>query len=146
MLADVHNHFGGALAYSMAIGGSHWESFGNRPEMAGPTPEFFFAPGQIEKRNRDWGSGEPMRRVMEAFAKYVTFTDEWLSPTPEFLHERPVALRCQPDGMATAPAHGPPHGDARLRRRTGDDRCLGPEVVVVEQQILGQPAGEEETT
>ena len=79
VLADVHNHFGGTLAHSMAIGGSHWESFGDRPEMAGPTPEFFFAPGQIEKRNRDWGSGEPMRRVMEAFAKYVTFTDEWLT-------------------------------------------------------------------
>jgi hypothetical protein len=79
VLADVHNHFGGTVAHSMAIGGSHWESFGDRPEMAGPTPEFFFAPAQIEKRNADWGSGEPMRRVMEAFADYVAFTDEWLT-------------------------------------------------------------------
>lgn len=78
LLAEVHNHFGGELAHSMAIGGSHWESFGDRPEMAGPTPEFFFAPGQIEKRNADWGPGEPMRRVAEAFAEYVRFTDEWL--------------------------------------------------------------------
>ena len=79
VLAEVHNHFGGTLAHSMAIGGSHWESFGDRPEMAGPAPEFFFAPAQIEKRNADWGSGEPMRRVMEAFADYVTFTDDWLT-------------------------------------------------------------------
>ena len=78
LLADVHNHFGGELAYSMAIGGSHWESFGDRPEMAGPTPTFFFAPGQIEKRNTDWGSGEPMRRVAKAFAAYMQFTDQWL--------------------------------------------------------------------
>lgn len=78
LLADVHNHFGGELAHSMAIGGSHWESFGDRPEMAGPNPEFFFAPTQIEKRNADWGAGEPMRRVGEAFADYVRFTDDWL--------------------------------------------------------------------
>ena len=79
VLADVHNHFGGTLAHSMAIGGSHWESFGDRPEMSGPAPEFFFAPAQIEKRNSDWGSGEPMRRVMDAFADYVAFTDDWLT-------------------------------------------------------------------
>jgi hypothetical protein len=46
--------------------------------MAGPTPTFFFAPGQLEKRNSDWGSGEPMRRVAKAFAAYVEFTDQWL--------------------------------------------------------------------
>ena len=79
VLASIHNHFGGTLAHSMAIGGSHWESFGDRPEMAGPSPEFFFAPAQIEKRNTDWGAGEPMRRVGEAFAEYVTFSDEWLT-------------------------------------------------------------------
>jgi len=78
LLAAVHNHFGGALAYSMAIGGSHWESFGDRPEMAGPAPVFFFAPGQIEKRNADWGLGEPMRRVAHAFDSFVEFTDAWL--------------------------------------------------------------------
>ncbi|MEM8705875.1 MAG: DUF2855 family protein [Actinomycetota bacterium] len=78
LLADVHNHFGGTLAHSMAIGGSHWESFGEQHEMAGPAPQFFFAPAQIEKRNGDWGNGEPMRRVGEAFAEYVKFTDSWL--------------------------------------------------------------------
>lgn len=78
VLADVHNHFGGTLAHSMAIGGSHWESFGEQHEMAGPAPQFFFAPAQIEKRNGDWGAGEPMRRVGEAFAEYVQFTDSWL--------------------------------------------------------------------
>ena len=44
VLADVHNHFGGALAHSMAIGGSHWESFGEQHELAGPAPQSFFAP------------------------------------------------------------------------------------------------------
>jgi hypothetical protein len=78
ILAEVHNHFGGTLAHSMAIGGSHWESFGQQREMAGPAPQFFFAPAQIEKRTRDWGAGEPMRRISKAFADYVTFTDAWL--------------------------------------------------------------------
>ena len=78
LLAALHNHFRGELAYSMAVGGSHWEAFGARPAMAGPTPTFFFAPGRLEKRNSDWGSGEPMRRVAKAFAAYVEFTDQWL--------------------------------------------------------------------
>ena len=78
VLADVHNHFGDRLAHSMAIGGSHWESFGQQHKMAGPAPQFFFAPAQIEKRTRDWGDGEPMRRIGEAFTDYVTFADTWL--------------------------------------------------------------------
>lgn len=78
VLAAIHNHFGGSLAHSMAVGGSHWESFGDRPEMAGPAPVFFFAPAQIEKRNADWGQGEPVQRVMDAFADFARFTDAWL--------------------------------------------------------------------
>ena len=62
----------------MASGGSHWESFGQQHKMAGPAPQFFFAPAQIEKRTRDWGAGEPMRRIGEAFTDYVTFADTWL--------------------------------------------------------------------
>ena len=75
-LADVHNHFGGTLAHrwqSAAVIGSRSVS----SEMAGPAPQFFFAPAQIEKRT-EISAGEPMRRIGEAFADYVTFTDAWL--------------------------------------------------------------------
>ncbi len=101
VLGDVHNHFGDALAHSMAIGGNLWESFSQQHEMAGPVPRFFFAPAQIEKRTRDWGAGEPMRRIGEVIADYVTFADAWLEIDHTTGREMPSPGRGTPRSTAT---------------------------------------------
>jgi hypothetical protein len=65
----VHELFGDNLKESCAVGATHWESFGGEPqELPGPTPEFFFAPAQIEKRDAEWGPGVVMQRASEAVA------------------------------------------------------------------------------
>ena len=62
----VHEHFGDALKESCAVGATHWESFGETPELPGPKPEFFFAPAQIAKRDAEWGPGVVMGRATDA--------------------------------------------------------------------------------
>lgn len=61
--AAVHRHFGDALKASVAVGITHWQDRGAADGLPGPKPEFFFAPSQIEKRDRDWGPGELRRRA-----------------------------------------------------------------------------------
>ena len=66
LTARIHEHFRDALKESCAVGATHWESFGETPELPGPKPEFFFAPAQIAKRDAEWGGGVVMARATEA--------------------------------------------------------------------------------
>ncbi len=74
-----HRHFGDRLAYSMIVGGTHWD---HTPEvdaaLVGPAPAFFFAPTQWTKRTTDWGQEELDRRVGSAWRRFVEWTDGWL--------------------------------------------------------------------
>lgn len=79
VLARIHEHFAGTLGYSCRVGATHWEASGGRADLPGPTPEFFFAPGQAEKRNAEWGPGELDRRIGSAFTAFVDDAPRWLS-------------------------------------------------------------------
>lgn len=76
---SIHEHFADSLGYSCQVGATHWERArsGGTP-LPGPKPEFFFAPGQMVKRNRDWGLGELERRIGEAFTTFVEGSSRWL--------------------------------------------------------------------
>ncbi len=82
--ADVrlaaHRHLADGLRYSMTVGNTHWDheaAVGAEP-LPGPVPEFFFAPGQIAKRNEEWGRGELDRRLAEAWHEYADWAGTWL--------------------------------------------------------------------
>lgn len=72
VLAAVHRHFGDNLKASIGVGATHWDAPRGGGELPGPKPEFFFAPGQIAKRNADWGKGEALRRALAANIAFVT--------------------------------------------------------------------------
>jgi NADPH:quinone reductase-like Zn-dependent oxidoreductase len=74
----LHHHFGNALRHSGVVGATHWE--GRRPgrDLPGPTPEFFFAPAQLEKRLADWGAAGWQQRTGEAWGRFLDFADGWL--------------------------------------------------------------------
>ena len=75
----VHEHFGDQLSYSMSVGGTHWE--GSRAEpghLPGPAPQFFFAPSQIAKRNKEWGREGLEARTTDAWVAYRDWVDGWL--------------------------------------------------------------------
>jgi hypothetical protein len=76
----VHSALDSRLAYSMTVGGTHWDHATDASAVAlpGPSPEFFFAPTQIAKRTADWGRDELDRRMGEAWTAYSGWTDGWL--------------------------------------------------------------------
>lgn len=76
----VHTALDSRLAYSMTVGGTHWDHASGASAVAlpGPSPEFFFAPTQIAKRTADWGREELDRRMGEAWTAYSGWTDRWL--------------------------------------------------------------------
>jgi hypothetical protein len=75
----VHSHFGDELAYSMAVGVTHWEEFGaGEGELPGPSPAFFFAPDRVVKRSGDWGGVELQARVADAWHPFCEWTSGWL--------------------------------------------------------------------
>lgn len=66
LLATLHRHFQDNITASIAVGATHWDAPRNREKLPGPAPSFFFAPGQVLKRESDWGPAEMMRRIEKA--------------------------------------------------------------------------------
>jgi hypothetical protein len=65
----LHKHVGDNMVESAMVGASHWEAMGDTGELPGAKPTFFFAPGQIAKRNQEWGPGVAMRKAQLASAE-----------------------------------------------------------------------------
>ncbi len=65
----LHRHIGDNLVESCIVGATHWEETGDSGELPGAKPEFFFAPAQIAKRDKEWGPGAAMARAGEASAR-----------------------------------------------------------------------------
>jgi hypothetical protein len=75
----VHSHYGDALAYSMAVGVTHWEGFdAGEGELPGPAPTLFFAPDRVVKRSKDWGAEGLEARVADAWHPFCEWTGGWL--------------------------------------------------------------------
>jgi hypothetical protein len=78
-LAAVHNHLGNALKYSCLVGATHWSSRGGAKEMAGPTPELFFAPNHIKARSAEWGPGGLEKRFDSAWQDFTAKIGNWVT-------------------------------------------------------------------
>ncbi len=70
---QIHEHFQTALMYNCFAGTAQAQQdlSGDRQELPGPKPEFYFAPTQIKKRNSDWGPAELTRRLNEAELLFI---------------------------------------------------------------------------
>jgi hypothetical protein len=67
----LHTRFADQLAYSCAVGVTHWENQGSATALPGPKPQFFFAPAQIKKRATEWGPAELQARMGRAWATFL---------------------------------------------------------------------------
>ena len=76
--ARLHTHLEKVLCHSSAVGTSHWDQFQPKQALAGPKPEFFFAPSQIEKRRADWGPGVIEGRISDAWKRVAGDAQSWL--------------------------------------------------------------------
>jgi hypothetical protein len=78
----VHQHFDGALAYSMIVGDTHWDAPDEGGELIGPRPTLLFAPVQITKRRREWGRDVFENNLGAAWHRFGEFVDSWLVQQP----------------------------------------------------------------
>lgn len=92
LTSALHHHFRDNLVASCMVGATHWEKRGSHEglpgegspgeALPGAKPQFFFAPTQIAKRNREWGAGAVMLKAGEASANLCkrlgeSMTIEW---------------------------------------------------------------------
>lgn len=77
--ADVHQHLGESLKFSSAVGYSHLGSLEHGQQLPGPKPQFFFAPTQVQKRERDWAdSGGVLGHYAAAWRAFLPSMREWI--------------------------------------------------------------------
>lgn len=79
LLQQLHTRYGDNLMHSCRVGATHHADFGVAPDLPGPEPQFFFAPGHIHSRSKEIGAANLM---MAMGADYVAFrhsADNWLS-------------------------------------------------------------------
>lgn len=77
-LAAVHERLGDHLKYSMIVGNSHHDA-PPAEITAGPTPEFFFAPSEVTRREQAWGVEDYQKRLADALAAFIDGSDRWLT-------------------------------------------------------------------
>jgi hypothetical protein len=76
--ADLHHHLGERLVHHGVVGATHWDAAPRPPDLPGPEPAFFFAPGEIARRVEAWGAAGFQQRLGEGWQGFCTWTDGWL--------------------------------------------------------------------
>lgn len=79
--ALVHEHLGGLLQFSSAVGATHWEDAtigSEQADLPGPAPSLFFAPSQAAKRLADWGREEFDARLARAWERFLAAAGDWI--------------------------------------------------------------------
>ena len=65
--AAIHRHHGDALAHSLIVGATHWESRRPVEAVPGPAPLAFFAPTRIKQRSQQWTPAGLQSRLAAAW-------------------------------------------------------------------------------
>jgi hypothetical protein len=55
----------------MSIGATHWDKSASSTNILGPKPQFFFAPGQLVKRGKEWGREVINQRLDSALDIFI---------------------------------------------------------------------------
>lgn len=79
VLGRIHRHLGNHLKHSCIVGATHWNAGPREEGLPGPAPEFFFAPGQIQKRAADWGPAGLQQRIGESWSSFRDSSVAWLT-------------------------------------------------------------------
>jgi len=77
-VAAIHGRLGDRIAHSMVVGKSHHDA-APVAVPAGPQPQMFFAPSEIEGRIAEWGADGYARRVHEALGSFIDGSHRWLT-------------------------------------------------------------------
>ena len=66
LTSALHNHLQDKMLESCMVGATHWEGRGDMSALPGAKPHMFFAPGQVAKRDQEWGAGVAMQKGTQA--------------------------------------------------------------------------------
>lgn len=84
VLTNIHYHFNQQLRYSCRIGATHHNELFIDGNLPGAKPIFFFAPTHIQKRSKDWGRGEVLKRIGTSLLRFMEFGDSVLTISHHF--------------------------------------------------------------
>ena len=82
LLTTIHHHFGDNLKFSSRVGATHIGDLYADGQLQGPKPVMFFAPHQLEKRAKDWGSDKAMIAIAESLNSYIDYASQFIEITP----------------------------------------------------------------
>ena len=94
VLAAVHQRLGDRVKHSMMIGKSHHDAVPTAAggALPGASPQFFFAPTELDRLIEGWGGAEYRRRTTEAIHEFIDASRTWMT----------IDERRGPDGPASA--------------------------------------------
>jgi hypothetical protein len=78
VVSKLHHHFADNMKYNCVVGVTHWTRTGDTGGLPGAQPTFFFAPTQIEKRTAEWGAAGFQKKVVGAWQRFRSFSEQWL--------------------------------------------------------------------
>ncbi|ABG42683.1 conserved hypothetical protein [Paraglaciecola sp. T6c] len=78
ILTTLGAHLGDNLTYCINVGLTHWDEFSAESAAESDRSEFFFAPGHIQKRIKDWGPQGFEQRTMGFLAETAMKCRSWL--------------------------------------------------------------------
>lgn len=79
VVAELHSLLSGFVMHSSSVGATHWDAPRGTIHIPDPRPEFFFAPSQVAKRNKDWGREVVNQRMTEALELFIQGSTRWLT-------------------------------------------------------------------
>lgn len=75
LLSELRRLAGDRLRRSVLVGATHWQQRAVSTSLGDNDAELFFLPPWMEKRRREWGSGEFARRYDEAWNAFLPTVD-----------------------------------------------------------------------
>jgi len=81
VLRRLHTQLNDSLQYSCLVGASHWDANEPPGPLAGPKPEWFFAPAQFQERAAEAGAAAVLQQFSLAWRSFVVSTDDWMEVT-----------------------------------------------------------------
>ena len=84
LLGKLHKALGDNMRFTINVGLTHWDEGGANPDVIQQRSEFFFAPGHMDKRIKDWG-------VAEFNAKTTRFMQSSMAESQRWMRVRELA-------------------------------------------------------
>ena len=80
ILLALHQHLGEHMKFTSNVGLTHWDNASAKPKegIIADRSEFFFAPGHIQKRMKEWGPAIFDQKTTEFLKTTAAKTKQWL--------------------------------------------------------------------